>query len=88
MPAVEAIASGTPVVCARAGSLPEVLGSAATWCEPLTARSLAEALRALLGSREHYRDVREAGLARARELPGWDVAAAVHLRAYREAMEA
>lgn len=32
LPALEAAAAGTPVVCAPVGALPEVLGPAAQWC--------------------------------------------------------
>ena len=44
MPALESVASGTPVVCARVGALPEVLGDAAEWCESGDAGTLAKAL--------------------------------------------
>ncbi|MFI5312062.1 MAG: glycosyltransferase family 4 protein, partial [Gemmatimonadales bacterium] len=34
LPVLEAMRSGTPVICARAASLPEVAGSAAAWVDP------------------------------------------------------
>ena len=48
MPALEAAASGTPVVCAPVGALPEVLGPAAAWCGSPTPEPVAAALVAVL----------------------------------------
>jgi len=45
LPPLEAMAAGVPVVAARAGSLPEVLGDAAFWCDPLDVESIAVAIR-------------------------------------------
>jgi glycosyltransferase involved in cell wall biosynthesis len=45
LPPLEAMAAGVPVVAARAGSLPEVLGDAPFWCDPLDVESIAEAIR-------------------------------------------
>lgn len=44
LPGLEAMAAGVPVVAARAGSLPEVYGDAACYCEPLDVDSIATAL--------------------------------------------
>ena len=85
MPALEAIASGTPVVCGRVGALPEVLGGVASWAEDLSPRAIADALLAILDDKDHARRLRNAGLARAAAWPGWDTTAAVVLQAYGEA---
>lgn len=45
LPPLEAMAAGIPVVAARAGSLPEVLGEAPFWCDPLDVASIADAIR-------------------------------------------
>jgi glycosyltransferase involved in cell wall biosynthesis len=45
LPPLEAMAAGVPVVAARAGSLPEVLGDAPFWCDPLDVESIAAAIR-------------------------------------------
>lgn len=45
LPPLEAMAAGVPVVAARAGSLPEVLGDAPRWCDPLDVESIAAAVR-------------------------------------------
>ena len=86
LPAIEAAASGTPVVCARVCSLPEVLGDAAAWCEAPTPEAVAEALVRLLDGRPYYDEVREAGLARAKAAPTWKDAAVAVLQAYDQAI--
>lgn len=44
LPPLEAMAAGIPVVAARAGSLPEVLGDAPFYCDPLDVASIAQAI--------------------------------------------
>jgi glycosyltransferase involved in cell wall biosynthesis len=85
LPALEAAASGTPVVCARVGALPEVLGDAAVWCDAITAEAFAAALMALLSDPIRAADVREAGLARVAAWSSWQEAADAHLAAYTRA---
>jgi glycosyltransferase involved in cell wall biosynthesis len=60
--ALEAMACGTPVVCADAGALPEIVGGAAMRVPPRSTGALAEAIRGLLGSPEKRRSLRQAGL--------------------------
>ena len=50
LPAVEHMASGTPLVASRTGALPEVTGDAAVLVAPGDAEELAAALRGLLDS--------------------------------------
>jgi glycosyltransferase involved in cell wall biosynthesis len=50
LPAVEHMASGTPLVASRTGALPEVTGDAAVLVHPGDPEELAAALRALLDS--------------------------------------
>jgi glycosyltransferase involved in cell wall biosynthesis len=87
MPALEAAASGVPVVCARVGALPEVLGNAAAWCDEPHADLLGNSLAAVLGDGEWARSLRVAGIARS-QLNTWAQASAETLRAYREALNA
>jgi glycosyltransferase involved in cell wall biosynthesis len=47
-PALEAMACGTPVVCANASSLPELVGDAALTVAPTETPALADALRRVL----------------------------------------
>lgn len=48
LPVLEAMACGTPVICAEAGSLPEVAGDAALLFAPTDVQALAEALTRVL----------------------------------------
>jgi glycosyltransferase involved in cell wall biosynthesis len=87
MPALEAAASGTPVVCAPVGALPEVLGSAAAWCESPTRGPVAAALASVLEHEVRSKELRDAGLEVARDRTGWEPGAAAMIQAYREATE-
>lgn len=49
LPAVEAMALGTPVLTSTASCMPEIVGDAALCADPLSVQALAEALRALDG---------------------------------------
>ena len=62
LPVLEAMASGTPVVCSAAAALPETAGGAARLAAP---GEVAEAARALLGDEGERARLREAGLQRA-----------------------
>jgi glycosyltransferase involved in cell wall biosynthesis len=75
-------------VCARVGSLPELLGPAAAWSEDDSAQALGAALATLLSDSQFATLVSDGGLAQARALPTWSEVAAVTLRAYREALTA
>jgi glycosyltransferase involved in cell wall biosynthesis len=80
LPALEAMAVGTPVVAGRAGALPEVTGGAAVLVDPLDTVDIALGLgRAIMaGSAE-----RETGRRRA-ALFTWEKTAAATLAVYRE----
>jgi glycosyltransferase involved in cell wall biosynthesis len=86
VPALEAAASGTPVVCARVGSLPELLGDGAAWCEEPEAEQLGAALAATLADEVLAARLVRTALARVRALPDWPDVAAVTARAYRDAL--
>ena len=51
LPPLEAMASGCPVAAARAGSLPEICGDAATMFDPDDAAEMAAAVLAARGAR-------------------------------------
>src|SRR6202043_2298085 len=53
LPAVEAMACGTPVVSSRAGSLPEVVGDAGVYFDPTDVGSMAEAIHSFLNDQGH-----------------------------------
>jgi glycosyltransferase involved in cell wall biosynthesis len=47
LPVLEAMAAGTPVICSRVASLPEVGGDAVRYCDPTDAHDIARAIGAL-----------------------------------------
>ncbi len=66
LPVLEAMACGTPVVCARAGALPEVAGDAALYVDPTDVRSITAGLDRILEDEALRRELASRGLARAR----------------------
>ena len=88
LPAAEAAACGTAVVCARVGALPEVLGPAARWCDRPGAEALAEGIAELAGDAARGAQLGALGRERFCSGPGWDVMAAGWLDAYRLARPA
>jgi glycosyltransferase involved in cell wall biosynthesis len=85
-PVLEAMACGTPVVCAHRTSLPEVAGDAAVLVDPDDTSAFAAALADVLSSETRRAELAEAGVARAREFT-WrrcaDLTVDVYLRAGR-----
>jgi glycosyltransferase involved in cell wall biosynthesis len=84
LPALEAMAAGTPVVATVRGALPEVCGRAAVMVEP-TPEALATGILEALAGGERIQRLREAGRARAREFT-WKTAARRMLEVYVEAL--
>ncbi len=82
-PALEALASGTPVVCAPVGPLPETLLDAAAWCEAPTEGAVGRVLHRVLTDGGYATELRRRGLEVARNRPSWKESAAEVLRAYR-----
>ncbi|MDR2210696.1 MAG: glycosyltransferase family 4 protein [Spirochaetaceae bacterium] len=67
---LEAMASGVPVACARAASLPEAAGHAALYFDPADAEDMADRM-VNLTDRELARELRQKGLDRAKNF-SWD----------------
>ncbi|MBW0011722.1 glycosyltransferase family 4 protein [Mycobacterium sp.] len=89
LPAVEAMASGTPVVASRVGALPEVLGSDGVCAELVPAAdvdALTRALGGLLDSPEKRRAMGKAGRDRAVDVFSWEAVAAQTVRVYERAI--
>jgi glycosyltransferase involved in cell wall biosynthesis len=76
LPALEAMASGTPVIVSDGGALPEVVGDAGmTFC--LSNRNeLKNAMKACLSNAELRADLRERGLERAKNF-SWQTTAEI-----------
>ncbi len=74
LPALEAMACGTPAVTTRLTSLPEVCGEDALYVDPADPQDLADALVRLAGDPDLRADLGRRGLARSRQF-NWDKAA-------------
>jgi glycosyltransferase involved in cell wall biosynthesis len=64
MGVLEAMACGVPVVCARAGSLPEAADHAARYFDPEDSEDMADRMVTMCTNREVYRECRSLGLER------------------------
>jgi glycosyltransferase involved in cell wall biosynthesis len=84
LPAVEHMASGTPLIASKAGALPEVTGDAALLVPPGDPGELAAALLSLLGDEQARAERAERGLARVRERFAWPAVAAATEALYRK----
>ena len=77
------MACGIPVAASTGGSLPEVLGQAALYFDPLDVESMAEALLRLHDDHDLRRSLRARGLAQA-ALWTWQGSAARALDLFRQ----
>jgi glycosyltransferase involved in cell wall biosynthesis len=68
---LEAMASGVPVACARAASLPETAEHAALYFDPLDPEDMADRMVTLASNRDVARECRAKGLERAQAF-SWD----------------
>jgi glycosyltransferase involved in cell wall biosynthesis len=86
LPAVEHMASGTPLVASRSGALPEVTGDAAVLVPPGDTEELAAVLRRLHDSPAERAALAERALRRVGERFAWPAVAQATAAQYREAM--
>ena len=86
LPAVEHMASGTPLVASRSGALPEVTGDAAVLVPPGDSEELAAVLRRLHDSPAERAALAERALRRVGERFAWPAVAQATAAQYREAM--
>ncbi|BBX33469.1 group 1 glycosyl transferase [Mycolicibacterium mageritense DSM 44476 = CIP 104973] len=88
LPAVEAMASGTPIVASRAGALPEVVGTdgrCARLVRPADVDELTSVLGALLDSPLERQKLGQAGRQRALDVFSWESVAAQTVSVYEQA---
>jgi glycosyltransferase involved in cell wall biosynthesis len=86
LPAVEHMASGTPLVASRTGALPEVTGDAAVLVEPGDPEELAAALRSLLDSPDWRAKLGDAAWRRVQERFAWPAVARATVAEYERAI--
>jgi len=84
LPALEAMASGVPVVSSNRASLPEVAGDAAVMVDPEDAGSIAEAMHVLIADRDRWNGYAARGIARPAGFT-WERTAKETVKAYRAA---
>jgi glycosyltransferase involved in cell wall biosynthesis len=87
LPLLEAMACGTPVVCSRASSLPELAGDAALLIEPDDAEGLTAAIRQLIDQPDLASTLRQRGLAQARKFT-WEATARQTAQLYQDVAQA
>jgi glycosyltransferase involved in cell wall biosynthesis len=80
LPALEAMAAGTPVVAGKTGALPEVIGDAGVLVDPLSATSIADGIARAIAERDA---LVAKGRVRARQF-SWARTAALTAAVYRE----
>lgn len=84
LPPLEAMSSGTPVIVSRSSSLPEVVGDAGLYVNPLDADDMARAMEAVVSNPELANSLRKKGLERAKQF-SWKKTAERTLDILREA---
>ena len=87
LPAIEHMASGTPLVASRSGALPEVTGDAAALVTPADSEELAGALRRLHDSPAERAVLADRALRRVGERFAWPAVAQATVTQYREARD-
>lgn len=85
LPALESMASGTPVVTGNLSSLPEVVGDAGLLVDPLSVDAICDGLLQLLENQALENQLRERGLRRVGTFT-WERTAQLTLEAFRAAV--
>lgn len=83
LPALEAMAAGTPVICSRTSSLPEVVGTCGKLIDPRDISDMARTIDLVLGDPHLRNSLRECGMRRAESF-SWEAAASQHVALYRQ----
>jgi glycosyltransferase involved in cell wall biosynthesis len=73
-PPLEAMAAGVPALVARAGSLPEICGDAALFCDPLSVEDIAEKITSIVTDQELRNGLVQSGKQQASRY-SWDICA-------------
>jgi glycosyltransferase involved in cell wall biosynthesis len=86
MPALEALASGTPVITSNVSSLPEAVGNAALLIDPKSPEEIADALVRVLNDEALRYEMQARGVQHARQFT-WTRAAHNTAQSYRRALD-
>jgi glycosyltransferase involved in cell wall biosynthesis len=82
IPPLEAMSHGCPVVCSNTSSIPEVVGDAGEYFDPVDTGSMREAIEHVVGSDSHRNLLIAKGYERLKSF-SWDRCAAETLDVYR-----
>jgi glycosyltransferase involved in cell wall biosynthesis len=85
LPALEAMACGTPVIAADRGALPEITGGCALEVDPESPRAIGAAIRRLVRDDDLRRELGQRGRERAHAF-SWERTARATLAVYRDAL--
>ena len=83
LPPLEAMASGCPVICSNASSLPEVVGDAGEYFDPLHQDSMMIAIENVLTSPKRHEGLRDNGFIQASKF-SWSKCAKETMREYQK----
>lgn len=86
LPALEAIASGVPLLTSNVASLPEVVGDAALYCDPYSLVSISQGMKKILDNDEVRERLVIEGPKRAKGFT-WEKCALETVKVYEKAME-
>lgn len=67
LPPLEAMAYGTPVISSNASCMPEILGEAAVYFNPLNTEEMARVINSAINDPELLKDIRQKGLAQVKK---------------------
>jgi len=86
MPVVEAFASGCPVIASNYAALPEVIGDAGCFADPLDPNDIAEAIENVLSDNKLREELIEKSLRRAKEIFSPDIWVKKTIFIYKEVL--
>lgn len=86
LPVLEAMACGTPVVCSKVSSLPEVVDDVAIFVDPNDYNSIAEGIKKVIENKKLSETLRKRGLLQARKF-SWQKTARETIRVYAKVIE-
>ncbi len=84
-PLVEAMACGTPVLSSNSAAMPEILGDAALFFDPLNAQEMANCIEKVLGDEEMQSELAKKSLRQAKKY-SWQITARKTAKVIKEAV--
>jgi len=85
LPPLEAMARGVPIACSNAACLPEILGEAAIYFNPLDIDDMAEKMRSILSNDEIKKELVRRGFEQVKKY-SWEKMARETLKIYKNVL--